>query len=389
MSESPTPAPHHTPFDVAEVDRLLSTTRAVRRRLDFTRDVPDQLLFDCIDVAEQAPSGGNDASRRWIVIRDPEIKSRLGELYRDSGTFMGRIAERLEASGHPKEEVFKSSAYLVENFAKAPVLVIASIWGIHDNSGRPGLFDSVIQSAWSFNLALRARGLGTTWTTMLNARVDELAEILGIPSGVTTIVTFPVAYTIGTDFRPVPRRPAQDITYFDTWGFTRARASTDGVTRMADGPGVVAEIDIDARPRDVWALITDIDVPARFSSEFRGAEWAGDERGEGAVFVGRNKLGDREWEVPCTVTAFEEAQCFEWTTRDPEAPGAIWRFDLAEQGTGSRLRFSALIGAASLVGRQALADAEREPDLIDSRRRMLKTNMELTVEGIKGLAEAG
>ena len=130
--------------------------------------------------------------------------------------------------------------------------MIAAIWGEHDNSGRPGLFDSVIQSAWSFNLALRARGLGSAWTTLLNASVDELAGILGIPDGVTTIVTFPVAYTKGTDFKPVARRPAEQLTYFDRWGYTRARASADGGHHFEDGPGVVAEIDIEASPKKVW-----------------------------------------------------------------------------------------------------------------------------------------
>ena len=206
-----------TPFDIAEIDRLLTTTRTVRKRLDFDRPVPDQVLFDCIDVAEQAPSGGNDASRRWIVVRDEATKQKLGEIYRRNGDFMINVADRLEGTGHGKEHVFSSSAYLVENFAKAPALVIAAIWGVHDNSGRPGLFDSVIQSAWSFNLALRARGLGSAWTTLLNASVDELAGILGIPDGVTTIVTFPVAYTKGTDFKVADRVPAEKFIRWNSW----------------------------------------------------------------------------------------------------------------------------------------------------------------------------
>ena len=107
-----------TPFDVEAVDHLLRTTRSVRKRLDFDRDVADQLLFDCIDVAEQAPSGGNDASRRWIVVRDQQTKDRLGEIYRRNGAFMINVADRLDGSGHGKEQVFNSSAYLVEHFAR-------------------------------------------------------------------------------------------------------------------------------------------------------------------------------------------------------------------------------------------------------------------------------
>ena len=374
------------PFDVAEADRLLTTTRAVRRRLDFERDVPDQILLDCIDVAEQAPSGGNDASRRWIVVRNPEQRERLGEIYRRNGDFMRQVSERLEGTNHDKEKVFSSSAYLVENFSRAPVLVIAAIWGEHDNSGRPGLFDSVIQSAWSFNLALRARGLGSTWTTILNADVDALAAELGIPAGVTTIVTFPVAYTKGIDFSPVPRRPATEITYFDQWGFTRAQASADGTARVADGPGVVVEVDIDARPRAVWPLVTDIELPARFSSEFVGAEWQ-TEPGPGGRFLGRNERDGRAWEVECHVTAWDEHRAFEWSTTDPASPGAVWRFELSEIGLRTRLRFSVRIGTENnLTARFAVQDPTQEEAVLHARRSALKANMQATVEGLRDAA---
>ena len=176
-------------FDLDQTDRLLSTTRAVRKRLDFDRPVSDEVIFDCIDLAEQAPTGGNDASRRWIVARDQAIKDQLGDLYRQTGQVFARARQRLVGTGHPKEKVVSSSAYLVENMA-------------------------------------------------------------GIPPGVTTVVTFPVAYTKGTEFSAVPRRPASEITYFDQWGFTRQRPSVDGTARVADGQGVVAEIDTEARPSE-------------------------------------------------------------------------------------------------------------------------------------------
>ncbi len=377
------------PFDVAETDRLLSTTRSVRKRLDFERDVTDQVLFDCIDLAEQAPSGGNDASRRWMIVRDTATKERLGEIYRESGQFMERVANRLEGSGHPKEKVYDSSAYLVDNFAKAPALVIVAIWGVHDNSGRPGLFDSVIQSAWSFNLALRARGLGTTWTTLLNANVDQLAEVLAIPPGVTTIVTFPVAYTVGTDFKPVGRRPAEQITYFDRWGYTRARASEQGSARIADGQGVVVEVDIGARPREVWPLISDINMAARFSSEFQGAEWGGAGRELGATFTGHNKAGDFEWDVECHITDFADGRVFEWSTTDPADPGAVWRFETSELGLDTRLRFSMRIGTSNNRTVSMVNDEPaREAAIINGRRKQLKTNMQATVEGIRAAVEA-
>ncbi|MGH1492534.1 MAG: nitroreductase family protein [Acidimicrobiales bacterium] len=378
-------------FDLDQTDRLLTTTRAVRKRLDFDRPVSDEVIFDCIDLAEQAPTGGNDASRRWIVVRDQSIKDQLGDLYRETGQIFTKARQRLIGTGHPKEKVVSSSAYLVENMANAPVLVIAAIWGIHDNSGRPGLFDTVVPSAWSFNLALRARGLGSAYTTMLNGNVEQLEEILGIPPGVTTVVTFPVAYTKGTDFSAVPRRPASEITYFDQWGFTRSQPSVDGTVRVVDGQGVVAEIDTDARPSEVWPIISDISMPARFSSEFLGAEWAeGAEPGVGATFVGRNEIPDVfAWEVTCHVTEWEPEKTFEWRVTDPNNPGAIWRFDLAEQGTGSRLRFSMIIGQENNgTVPQALKDRDKEERVLNRRRQTLKENMQATVDGVKALVDS-
>ena len=379
-------------FDLDQVDRLLTTTRAVRRRLDFERPVSDELIFECIDLAQQAPTGGNDASRRWMVIRDQETKDRLGELYAEVGELFINARGRLDGTGHVKEKVVSSSAYLVENYAKAPVLVMCAIWGTHDNSGKPGLFDSGIQSAWSFNLALRSRGLGTVYATMLNEKRDEVADLLGIPPGITTLVCFPVAYTKGTDFNPVPRRPASEITYFDRWGFTRQRPSEDGTARVADSQGVVVEIDTDARPRAVWDVIGDITMPARFSGEFQGAEWTSEgEPGVGSTFTGRNEIPDVfKWEVNCIVTEWIEREAFEWRVTDVDSPGAIWRFDLAEQGAGSRLRFSMVIGQENNgTVPMALKDRDREERVLNKRRQVLKANMQATLDGVKALVDGG
>ena len=379
-------------FDLNQTDRLLTTTRAVRKRLDLEREVSDDVIFTCIDLAEQAPTGGNDASRRWLVIRDQDLKNQLGELYAEVGTLFVNARGRLDGTGHPKEQVVSSSAYLVENFAKVPVLVMCAIWGIHDNSGRPGLFDSAIPSAWSFNLALRSRGLGTAYATMLNNKTDEVSELLGIPKGVTTLVCFPVAHTIGHDFSPAPRRPAAQITYFDQWGFTRELASADGSARIQDGPGVVAEIDTDARPRQVWEVISDINMPAKFSDEFAGADWlSDDEIAAGAIFCGRSATSDgREWETNCIVTEWVERETFEWRTTDPENPGAIWRFDLAEQGAGSRLRFSMIIGKENnSTAPRAMADTSLENQILFERRLIHKANMQRVLEGVKALVDPG
>src|SRR3954453_15218299 len=168
-----------------------------------------------------------------------------------------------------------SAEYLAEHLAEVPAIVIPTIIGRHDGNGRPGLFDSVIQAAWSFCLALRARGLGTTWVTAALQDADRVKEILGIPAHMTEIVLLPVAYTKGTDFRPAPRHPAREITYFDRFGMTAAAGPGESLT-LADRPGAIAEGDGDASPAAVWALVTDLDLPARFSTEFLGAAWSGE-----------------------------------------------------------------------------------------------------------------
>src|SRR3954452_5617521 len=96
-------------LDVTQIDEVLTTTRAVRQRLDLDRPVDNQVLLDCIDIAEQAPTGGNLGSRRWIIVRDQDVKDQLGELYRDTALgFMQRAAEQLRGSGDRNEKVMAS-----------------------------------------------------------------------------------------------------------------------------------------------------------------------------------------------------------------------------------------------------------------------------------------
>jgi nitroreductase len=376
-------------IDPAPVDAVLATTRAVRRRLDLERPVDNQILLDCIDLAEQAPTGGNLGSRRWIIVRDQAVKDQLGELYRASALpFMASAAERLRGTGHPQERVMESAVYLAEHLAEVPAIVIPTIIGRHDGGSRPGLFDSVIQAAWSFCLALRARGLGTTWVTAALQEEAKVKEILGIPEHMTEIVLFPVAFTKGTDFSLAPRRPAREITYFDRYGTTSAAGPGDAL-RFDDGPGVIVEADIDAPPAAVWALVTDIDLPAQFSDEFLGARWDSDERGIGAVFHGRNQhpaIG--EWTIPCFVDTWVEHRAFGWCTSDPEQPGARWRFELEPSAGRTRLRFSYVIGPGQSGTTRAITmHPGKEARVLRRRLDDVQVNMQRTVDGVKALAE--
>ena len=376
-------------IDPAQVDTVLATTRAVRKRLDLDRPVDNQLLLDCIDLAEQAPTGGNLGSRRWIVVRDRAGKEQLAEVYRDAaGEFMATTAERLRGTGHPQEKVMASASYLVDHLADVPAIVIPTIIGRHDGGSRPGLFDSVLQAAWSFCLALRARGLGSAWVTAALQEEARVKEILGIPAHMTEIVMLPVAWTKGTDFKRAPRLPAREITYFDRFGTTSQEGPGESLS-FADGPGIIVEADIDASLSSVWALVTDINLPGRFSSEFLGAEWAGEERGVGAVFHGRNQhAAIGEWTIPCFVDTSDEGRAFGWRTSDPEQPGARWKFELDASVGRTRLRFSYVMGPGRSGTTRAIEmNPGKEARVLRRRLGEVQANMDRTVQGIKTLAE--
>ena len=380
-------------FDLEQTDALLSTTRAVRKRLDFERHVPDELILRCIELAEQAPSGGDISSRRWLVVRDQEIKKQLADFYRAAGgSSIIETAEQRSGSDHPKQKVLESAAHLAANLDRVPALVLATVWGVHDGSGKPGLFDSVIQAAWSFCLALRSRGLGSTWTTMHLGKSKEIAELLGIPEGVSQVVLLPVAWTIGTDFKPATRRPVSEVVWFDRWGYTKEQ-SGEVDSLIAAGPGVTVEIDIVASPERVWEFISDINISARFSKEFQGADWIdSDGPKEGALFQGRNRRTDvnREWETRSWVVECDAPNVFAWNVNDRDEPSAKWRFELEKIPGGTRLRQRFILGQRlSATGTAMVENPEQAEQILASRQEQHRGNMMLNLRGIKELAEQG
>lgn len=380
-------------IDVASVDQALMTTRAVRRRLDLERPVDIQVLFDCIDIAEQAPSGGNQTSRRWVIVVDQARKDQIAELYMKTvGEWMIATHERIEGTGHPQEKTMRSAAYLAEHLAEVPAIVIPTIIGVHDGSGRPGLFDSVIQSVWSFSVALRARGLGSAWTTAHLGNHEGMADLLGIPEGMTQIAMLPVAWTKGTNFRMAPRPPARELAYVDGFGHTWERGPSDPPV-FADGPGAVVEIDIKAKPPDVWPHIADINVGVGASDEFTGAEWVDGSPGPevGAQFVGRNRndAAGVEWETTSTVERCDEGREFAWVVGDPDDAISRWRFELIGIAGATRLRYAVRLGP----GESGLTSAidqhpEAEARIIGRRVDTLLGNMTRVLEVIKQRVEA-
>ncbi len=377
-------------IDTTSVDAALGTTRAVRFRLDLEREVDQQVILDCIEVAEQAPSGGNQGSRRWLVIRDDALKASLAELYmKSAGKWMVEARDSLAGTGHHNERVMASAAHLAEHLAEVPAIVIPTIIGRHDNSGRPGLFDSVIQSAWSFSVALRARGLGSAWTTAILNAEDEIAELLDIPPEMTQIAMLPVAWTKGTEFSTAPRYDVREITYVDGFGRIFENGVSESI-RMADGPGCVVEADMKAPIAKVWELVSDISMPAAFSEEFVGADWVDGADGPavGASFVGRNTHPARDdWEVPCFIDVYEEQKRFGWVTSDPDNPGARWRFELERIAGSVRVRFLLKLGPGpSGITEVIKARPELEGKILHRRISEHRENMQRVLDGLVELA---
>lgn len=205
--------------DVANADLLLTTTKQVRQRLDLTRPVPRELLLECIDVASHAPMGGNQERNRWLIIDDQATKDEITPLYQAVGR------PYLAAGGTGAEgrqaRVVKSAEFLVDHIAEVPAWVLAMrldrLPADAPNVDVAGYHGSVAPGVWSFQLAARARGLGSAWTTFHLAHEERVAEILGIPATVTQIALLPVAFYTGESFTPAPRRPAHEITYANRW----------------------------------------------------------------------------------------------------------------------------------------------------------------------------
>ncbi len=206
-------------FDLSQTDALLSTTRAVRKRLDLDREVPDDVLLECLQLAVQAPTGSNRQGWRWLVVRDPEKKEALADIYRRAGAEYLSSQEREVDPNTQTGRVIDSANYLAENLGRIPVLVIPLIIGRVGQPGvsAAGLFGSIIPAMWSFQLALRSRGLGSCLTTLHLGLEDEAAELLNIPEHMTQAALLPVAWTKGTDFKPAARPPVHEITYLDTY----------------------------------------------------------------------------------------------------------------------------------------------------------------------------
>ena len=210
-------------FDLAMTDELLATTRAVRKRLDLNRPVPRSVIEQCLELAVQAPTGSNSQSWRWVVVDDADKRRALADIYRKGAdAYLSQAgAAAAERGDKQTQRVFDSAVYLAEHLHEVPVHVIPCVQGRPPENVPPallaGLFGSIFPAVWSFQLALRARGLGSALTTLHLLHEQEAAKLLGIPDDVMQVALLPVAYTIGTDFKRAERPPVSTITHWNAW----------------------------------------------------------------------------------------------------------------------------------------------------------------------------
>jgi nitroreductase len=207
-------------------DELLTTTRTVRKRLDLTRDVPMELIRECLEVALQAPSGSNRQGWHWVVVTDPAQRAAVGavyaravEAYLESPHSAGKLHADDPERGPVQRRVGDSVAYLGEHMGDVPVLVIPCLKAgrFLGEGNQAGLWGSLLPAAWSFMLAARARGLGTAWTTLHLEYEEEVAGLLDLPSDVRQGLLIPTAYYTGETFSPAPRAPLDEVLHLDRW----------------------------------------------------------------------------------------------------------------------------------------------------------------------------
>jgi nitroreductase len=194
-----------------QIDEVLSTARSVRRKLDFERPIPRQTLLDCINVAVQAPTGLGGENWRFIVVDESGQKQAIADLY--SEVLLTLLRER-EMPIKPTHQA------LIDRLHEIPAMIFVCVDGQPMDvsvSSQVAYFGSILPAAWSLMLALRARDIGTTWTSLLSSRQDEVNQILGCPAQVTQTVMLPVGYTKGAVLKRADRLDASEVTYWNGW----------------------------------------------------------------------------------------------------------------------------------------------------------------------------
>ena len=210
-----------------DAQTILTTTRSVRKRIDFDKPVPRELLLECLEVAVQAPTGGNTQGWAWVIVTDPEKKRVIGDLYNQSWTAYSKSRGQPYAEDDLRREqlprIVSSSQYLADRMHEVPVIVIPCLEGRVDGPGLgnqilAGFYGSILPAAWSFMLAARDRGVVGSWTTLHLKYEREVADLLGIPyEKYTQAALLALGFSTGGEFKPASRLPLDGIVHWEQW----------------------------------------------------------------------------------------------------------------------------------------------------------------------------
>ena len=215
-----------TDIDVDATDHLLTTTRSVRRRLDYDRPVPRDLIADCLDIAVQAPTGSNSQGWHFVVVGDAKTKAALADLYRRGFASYADVPQvprfgKDDPRAAQMRSILGSAAHLNERLHEVPAMVIPCVEGRWEDLTvfhQAGSYGSIFPAVWSFMLALRSRGVGSSLTTLHLMFEAEAAELLGVPDDMTQVALLPIGFYTGDTFKPAGRLPAASRTHWDRWG---------------------------------------------------------------------------------------------------------------------------------------------------------------------------
>lgn len=208
-------------LDLTTVDHLLSTTRSVRKRLDLERPVEPEVILRCLELAMQAPSGSDRQKWQFVLVSEPELRAGIAEYYRAAFAHYSGAAQGPHGGSYtPTTPLRDSAQHLADNLHRVPLLALFCYEGRVEDQGvlaQASLYGSILPAAWSFMLALRARGLGAVWTTLHLRYEREVAELLNLPDQLTQAALIPVAYFTGEDFKPARRRPVAEHVHWNGW----------------------------------------------------------------------------------------------------------------------------------------------------------------------------
>jgi len=210
-----------------ELTEAILTTRAIRRFTD--EPVSDDDLMACLRAANQGPSGGNIQPWQWLVVRDPDVRARVADVYRrayeryEPALLAGLPPFRSEDDEASFHRSVRASRHLAEHMGEVPVLIAVCMPGISMTlSDAEGDLDvgtpyaSVYPAVQNLLLAARDRGLGTTLTTVYRIHQDELRSVLGVPERYEIVALVPMGHPKGA-FSTPRRRPVETVTRWEHW----------------------------------------------------------------------------------------------------------------------------------------------------------------------------